>query len=325
VPKAGDGLFAARKLPVVIWPWLAAGLLPLALALTIQDPFILSILAMAGAQALFVAGWDFIGGISGQISLGHALPFGAGAYAAAFLSAWGPAPPGAAIVGGALAGAMAGALQGRLGAHLNRVALALLTLATAEAARQAAGMLRVPWPGGIIVGGEAGVPGAVWPLDEAGAARLTAAVLAAALGGLLWITRSKLGLIIRLVRADERTAGASGIDVAHVRIASFAFGGGIAGLAGGLVASLTGRAPLNLLSLEWSLFALAAAGAGGLGTIVGPAFMGYALAVALQWLDLPATLRLTVIALLVILPLAAASAGARERPFWRWRTGIPDA
>ena len=309
---------------MILWQ-IAAGLLPLALALTIQDRFTLAILALAGVQALFVASWDLIGGVSGQISLGHALPFGAGAYAAAFLSGWGLAPPGAAIAGGAVAGALTGMLQGRLGAHLHRVALALLTFATAEAGREAARMLRVPWPGGIIVGGSGGLPAAVLPFDEAGAARLTAAVVAAALACLLWITHSGLGLAMRLVRADDRLAGASGIDVARLRIAAFGLGGGIAGLAGGLAASLTGRAPLTLFSLEWSLFALAVGAVAGPGTIVGPALLAYALAAALQLLEVPEALRLTFFAILVIVSMAGASSGVRgqsSRPRW-W--GIPDA
>src|SRR6516225_3954590 len=142
----GDGRDRDEDHPIVIVWQVAAAFLPLLIAMGIQDRFTLAILALAGAQALFVAGWDFLGGVSGQISLGHALPFGAGAYAAAFLSGWGLAPPGIAIAGGVVGGALAGALQGKLGARLDRVALALLTLATAEAGREAARMLRVPWP-----------------------------------------------------------------------------------------------------------------------------------------------------------------------------------
>ncbi len=309
---------------MILWQ-AAAAFLPLAIAMAVQDRFTLAILALAGAQALFVAGWDFLGGVSGQISLGHALPFGGGAYAAAFLTGLGLAPPGVAVAGGALAGVLAGALQGRLGARLHRVALALLTLATAEAGREAARMLRVPWPGGIIVGGNGGLPAAVLPLDEMAAARLTAAVLAATIAGLLWVSRSRLGLAFRLAGTDARLAGASGIDVAGLRIAAFAIGGGIAGLGGALMASLTGRATLTLLSLEWSLFPLAVGGVGGSGTIVAPALSAYALAAALQWLDVPATVRLSLFAILAIIVAVAAAAGNRTQPARPRRSGIPNA
>lgn len=309
---------------MILWQ-VAAAFLPLAIAMAAQDRFTLAILAVAGAQALFVAGWDFLGGVSGRISLGHALPFGAGAYAAAFLSGWGLAPPGVAVAGGALAGVLAGAVQGTLGARLHRVALALLTLATAEAGREVARMLRVAWPGGIVVGGNGGLPAAVLPLDEVAAARLTAALVAAALTGLLWVSRSRLGLALRLAGTDARLAAASGIDVASVRIAAFAIGGGIAGLAGGLVASLTGRAALTLLSLEWSIFALAVGSAGGPGTIVGPALLAYGFAVALQWLDVPGTVRLSLFAILAIIVVVGGTARVRAQPSRPPRSGVPNA
>ena len=130
---------------------------------------------------------------------------------------------------------------------------------------------------------------------------------------------------MRLAGADARLAGASGIDVAGLRTAAFAIGGGLAGLAGGLVASLTGRAALTLLSLEWSLFALAVGSAGGLGTIVGPALLGYAFAVVLQWLDVPGTVRLSLFAILAIIVTVGAAAGVRTQPSRPRRSGILNA
>ena len=176
-----------------------------------------------------------------------------------------------------------------------------------------------------LAGGNGGLPAAALPLDEAAAARLTAVMLAAALTSLLWVSRSRLGLALRLAGADARLAGASGIDAAWVRTAAFVIGGGLAGLAGCLVASLTGRAALTLFSLEWSLFALAVGGAGGLGTIVGPALLGYAFAVVLQWLDVPGTVRLSLFAILAIIGAVGGIAGIRTQPFRPHRSGILDA
>ena len=127
------------------------------------------------------------------------------------------------------------------------------------------------------------------------------------------------------IRLIARLAAASGIDVASVRIAAFAIGGGIAGLAGGLVASLTGRAALALLSLEWSLFALAVGSAGGPGTIVGPALLAYGFAVALQWLDVPGTVRLSLFAILAIIVVVGATARVRAQPLRPPRSGVPNA
>lgn len=282
-------------------PWRVVWcLLPLALAFTVRDRFTLEVLALASTQALYVASWDLLAGLSGQVSLGHALPFGSGAYIAALALGGGRLPPAEAMVSAALAGAIAGALQGKLGAHLHRISLALLTLAMAECAHELSGMLRFAGPGGVIVGGDGGVPGVVFPPGEAQAARLTAAVLAAGLFGLLWIAHSKVGLAMRTVRADDRVAAVSGIDAAHVRVVAFALAGGIAGLAGGFTAALAGRASPSMLSVEPSLFALAVAGVGGLGTIIGPAGAAFALTAVLQWIDIGGPVRLALYAVLLI-------------------------
>jgi branched-chain amino acid transport system permease protein len=282
-------------------------LVPLGLAVMVRDRFTLSILAVASVQALYVASWDLVGGLSGQPTLGHALPMGAGAYLAALLGGLGVVPFPAVIAGGALAGSLAAALQGTLSAKLDRVSVALVTLATAECAHELSAMLRLSWPGGLIVGGNSGVPTIVFPPNEAAAARLAAALLAAGAIGLLWIRGSGLGLAMRTVRADARLAAASGIDVVHVRVLAFAIGGGVAGLCGGLVASLIGRASPDMLSLEPSLLAPGIAGSAGPGTLVGPALTAYAVTAALQWLDVPGHLRVTLYAVLLI------AAGLRPR------------
>jgi len=304
--------------------WRAAPcLVPLGLVFAVQDRFALSVLAFAAAQALFVAGWDLVGGASGQPTLGHALPLGAGAYFATFVAGWNLAPLPTAVAGGALAGGLAGALQGRLGARLSRLSLAVVTLATAEAAREVSSVFRFVWPGGLVVGGDSGIPMVVYPADEASAARLAAAVLVVGVAALLWIGGSSLGLAMRTVRADDRLAAASGIDVVRVRVLAFVIAGAVAGLAGGLAAAMTGRASPAMLSLEPSLFAFAVASIAGPGTIVGPAAAAYTMTAALQWLDVPGTIRLTLDAALLIAGAFGPSAAAHLRHVRHVSTPVP--
>jgi ABC-type branched-subunit amino acid transport system permease subunit len=291
---------------------MAWGLLPLGIVLVSRDRFTLSIFAVASTQALYVLSWDVLGGLSGRISLGHALPFGCGAYATALVSGWGLVPPAPAIAVGALTGIAAGALQGAFGARLPRIGLAIVTLAIAECAHEIAGMLQIPGPGGLVIGEEAGVTATVFPADETAAARLAAAALAVAVIGVLWMVGSRLGLAMRTLEADDRGATASGIDVTRIREVAFVIAGGLAGLAGGLAASLAGRAAPPMLSLEPSLFALAAAGIGGRGSIVGPALTAFAASAALQWFDLPAMARLALYALVLIGMELTASGRRRD-------------
>jgi branched-chain amino acid transport system permease protein len=277
-------------------------------AYAVSDRFALSLLALGAVQALYAASWDLLGGVSGQVSLGHALPFGGGAYLAVLLARSQPLSGtvlgGSAIVAlvvGAAGGALLGALQGAVGRRLNPVFLALVTLATAEIAHELSEMLEISGPGGgVIFGGEMGVTSAFTMPSESGGARLASCLLAAGLVGLVWLSRSRLGLAMRAVRLDPRAAAASGIDGMRVRFVAFLVAGAIAGLAGALAAGLTGRAAPPMLALGTNFFVVIASGAGGSGTIVGPAAVAYFFTILLQWLDLPEAARVTLYSVLLI-------------------------
>jgi len=290
----------------------------MALAYATSNRFIAALLALAAIQSLFVASWDLLGGVSGQLSLGHAMPYGAGAYVAAVLSTLTPLAPAAAIACGALTGAVCGALQARAGRHLRPVLLAIVTLASAEVVYQYVLMLQVPTPDGFLTGGEGGIPSAVFPQDEMGAARLAAVVLTAVVLGLLSLSRSRLGLAMRVVRADPRGAEISGIDCARVRMLAFLISGAIAGLAGGMAAGLAGRATPSMLSLETGLFAPALAVTAGFGTIIGPATAAYLFSAIVHFADISGTVQLTLYGLIFIAagllsPAGAFRADARSR------------
>lgn len=293
-------------------------LIPVALAFAVTDRFTESVLTLAAIQALYSASWDLVGGVSGQVSLGHALPFGCGAYVAAVLSSSGLLP-GAAVAWGAAGGALLGVLQGILARHLRRAFLALVTLALAECAHELSGMLQMPGREGTVFGGEGGIPSLLFPSDERAAARLAAVVFAVGVIGLVWVARSNLGLAMRTARADPRAAAASGIDVGRVRLIAFVLSGGVAGVSGALIAGLVGRASPSMLSLETSFFPVAAAVLGGVGTILGPAASAYLLTAALQWLDLPGPVRLTLYGAVLIAAGLAAPESAFQPGARLWR------
>jgi len=61
-------------------------LLLLCVPVTRPTEYIIHLLILANINALFAASWDLLVGRSGQISLGHALFFGIGAYSTALFS-----------------------------------------------------------------------------------------------------------------------------------------------------------------------------------------------------------------------------------------------
>src|SRR5687768_11583490 len=69
------------RMLVLAW---VAGLLLLPLAYS--DAYVLRILTMTCIFAIFAASWDLLAGYTGQVNFGHALFFGAGAYASALMS-----------------------------------------------------------------------------------------------------------------------------------------------------------------------------------------------------------------------------------------------
>lgn len=107
-------------------------------------------------------------------------------------------------------------------------------------------------------------------------------VLAATAVGVALLRRSQLGASMLAVRANERSAAASGIDVARVKIAAFAIGAFVAGLGGALTAyqqqvataaSFTTLAGIGLFATVYltgvtSVLGGLAAGVGGAGGLV---------------------------------------------------------
>ncbi len=72
-PSAGGAAGAGRKTTGA----LAAGAaLLLLLPLAGLDPYLMDVLTAGFLLALFAGSWDIIGGLAGQITLGHALFFG---------------------------------------------------------------------------------------------------------------------------------------------------------------------------------------------------------------------------------------------------------
>jgi branched-chain amino acid transport system permease protein len=290
---------AARRTAHAAWraparpasPWWAVvggAALPLAAAGLSHDALTSSIVAAASLQGLFALSWVLLVA-SGQPSLGHALPYGAGAYAAAFIARHVPLDssslngliPAVLTAAAALAGACAGGLQGRLTRRLTPVFLAAVTLATVEAAHSLATMWTAPVMRGMNEGDTA-IPLGPFPAGDRGAMWLGAAVMAAGVLYLAAVLRSRAGVALRAAAGDGRDAAALGFDAFRIRFAAFVISGAIAGVAGGLAAQFAGRVTPDFLLWRGSLFVAAAAMLGGPLTVAGPAVAGYVIGALAQ-------------------------------------------
>ena len=258
--------------------FMASGLFVAVLAVVplFGNDFHLSVLALAFLYALVGIAWNLMMGFAGQLSLGHALYFGIGAYIVAVLSerygvtTWLAFPVAFAVCAGL--GLIVGALGFRFG--VKGVYFALLTIAFAEFAR----ILFEHWD---YVGRTAGfflsaLTARNQPLLSlrGNAMFFYYALLLTMM--LFWgvsmvLVRSRLGYFWRAVREDEDAARALGVEAFRVKLLAVAVSGGMTGVAGGWYALVNGSLfPDSVLGMRFSIDLIVAPVIGGLGTIFGP-------------------------------------------------------
>jgi branched-chain amino acid transport system permease protein len=228
-------------------------------------------IAEVAVEVTAVAGLTVLTGLSGQISLGNGAFMAIGGYTTALLLlhlAW---PFVAALLVAALATAAAGAIVGVAAARLRGPYLAGATLMLGLALPS----LAVVYPG--LFGGDQGLNvvfttpsflGATFPLTR-WQAWVSAVVALITLVLLSNLSHSRIGRNWRAVRDDDVAAALDGVNVAAARILAFVVSATCAGLAGALLAIVTGLVAPGAFTLTLSIALLTAAVIGGLGTMPG--------------------------------------------------------
>jgi branched-chain amino acid transport system permease protein len=215
---------------------------------------------------LFAASLQFLTGVGGMTSFGHAAYFGVGAYAAALAVKHG-APFAVSVLVAPMAAAAAAFVFGWLCVRLTGVYLAMLTLAFA----QITWSIAFQWDS--VTGGSNGIVG-VWPSDLFADRRsffaLTLTVVAAAFLVLAVIANGPFGRSLRGARDSPLRAEAIGIDVVKRRWQGFVLAGGFAGIAGALFAFSKGSISPETLAIPRSIDALVMVLLGGLNALFGP-------------------------------------------------------
>jgi branched-chain amino acid transport system permease protein len=309
---------------------LGAGTL-LLLPLAGLDRFLLDVLTSGFLLASFVGSWDIVGGVAGQICLGHALFFGTATYSCALLTSLAGWPFAAAAPAALLLSSAAAAVVGTFAGRLKGPFIALLTLALGELAHEAMlGQTFFSPRGAYSWGGEGGIPVALpWESPSPWASYYGALLfLFVSTWGMTRIARSKEGLLWTAISGSELTARASGVDVARHKWRAFLVAGVLAGAAGVGFAAHVGRATAADFSLELSFQAATFAAIGGRGTIVGPVAAALLLHALFQGAGIAPAARVLLYALALLLVLRFFPAGVagtlRERfRMRRMATGGP--
>ena len=241
--------------------------LSLLVPMVVQTDYKLQVLFRIYLFASLGLAWNLVGGYAGQLSLGHAAYFGAGAYGLALFSGkLGMSPWLAVLVG--VAGALACALLiGGVSFRLRGPYFVLSTIAFAEILRLAAKNL----PG--LTGGDVGVPVPALFHGNINRSFYWAAVALASLAFALTvvISRAKFGYYLMAIREDEDTALSVGIDAARIKVAVLLISAALTAVAGALYASIfLFVVPDQVLALDVSNEIAIVAMLGGAGTVLGP-------------------------------------------------------
>jgi branched-chain amino acid transport system permease protein len=279
----------------------AALLTLLALGATfLLDPYRNYQLATAAGAFAAVAGLTLLVGLTGQLSLGHAVLMAAGGYGYALTATWvagtlegtgaadgvaGWLLPLLAGTGGALVvSGLLGLLLGLAAARLRGPYLAGMTLALVIALPSAASTI----PG---LSGAQGVTAPFVPVPDALAtliaveqwhAWLAILVTACAVTPLVALRSGRAGLRMRAVHDDETAARLAGIDPGRVKAGAFMISSLAAGLGGVALAVATQQVSPGAYGLGFSLLLVVAAVVGGLGSLGGAA-VGAVLVTLLPW------------------------------------------
>ncbi|MCQ4160369.1 branched-chain amino acid ABC transporter permease [Roseomonas sp. GC11] len=244
------------------------------LPLLVRDVYLQNVLVLTLMYAALSQSWNILGGYCGQISLGHALYFGIGAYTTSVLFVnFGILPWGGMLAGGVLA-VLVALLLGYPCFKLRGHYFSIATIVIAEI-----GLLLVHnWD---YVGAAMGIQ---WPFGPDSWATLQFARdkvpyfhLALGLFAITWLVTwviegSRWGFWWRAVKDDTEAAQSLGVEVFRSKMAAAAVSAFFTAVGGAFYAAFVSYIdPESVMSFRFSLLFALPAVLGGIGTLWGPA------------------------------------------------------
>ncbi len=258
----------ARAHALALAAIVAAGVIA---AFAVRDAVLLDLAFTLLLYAVLGQSWNWISGYAGNISFGHAIFFGCGAYAAALCVTHGVSPW-LAIPAGALAAAALALITGFPTLGLRGHYFSIATIAVAAIVEA---LVRTsPWLGkanGFELPIQSGW--AALQFAQKGPYVVLALLLFAAVQiATMALERSRLGYYLRALRANHAAAASVGIDERRTKLLAFVWSAAIASAAGVLYAQYTLFVdPPSTLALAVSIDIALIGVVGGIGTLWGPA------------------------------------------------------
>lgn len=240
------------------------------LALTVGDPFWLRVLTLVFLWTVANHSWNLSYGYAGQLSFGHSVFVGIGAYVFALLLRRYGVTPYLGLVPGMLVAAAVAAFVGYPTFRLTGAYFALATIALpliAIVLVDSAGLQELTLP---LTGAQG--PAYMVFADPRGYSLLALVAMMLALGVVSWVDRSRGGYLLRAIRENQVLAEALGIDTVRWKLIAFTVSAAMAAAFGVLwvESSLLVVSSKDVFSLAIVVQMISMCLIGGVGTRWGP-------------------------------------------------------
>lgn len=266
----------------LLWPSVALALI-IAYPLLFSTPFQQRLGALILLYAIAASAWNIVGGYAGQVSVGHVVFFGCGAYASMAAYAHFALPPLAGIPVGVGAAVLIAAVIGVPTLRLSGHYFSMATIAVAELVRLI--VTNTEYLGAAVGLSGPTVPRTMFDLSFTSALPyyyLFLIVLATTLGITWWMANSRMGFYLRAIKDSERAARSLGAPASRTKLYAFMLSAGLTSVAGALYATMFGFVdPESGLGILISVKMLIMAALGGAGLLFGP-LIGAAILVPLE-------------------------------------------
>jgi branched-chain amino acid transport system permease protein len=248
------------------------------------DPYILSAGIIVLNYAVLATSWNFVGGFTGYMSLGHGALAGLGAYGTALLVTKAGLPSFVALAGAAVAVAALAVPIGYAALRVRGASFVIVSIALVLI------LLLVFQSWASMTGGSRGLvvprpfPGLLRPEHHRVFFFLFAGLLAVAL--LTWwlIDRSRFGLRLKAIREDEDKAESLGTPTFAYKLVVFVVSAAFTALAGGLYALWFGDLdPVFQFSILTGAYLVLMALLGGVRHLFGPVVGALVVGVGLEY------------------------------------------
>lgn len=266
----------------LIWLSVVAAV-AIAYPLLLSSPFQQRLGALVLLYAIAASAWNIVGGYAGQVSVGHVVFFGCGAYAAmGSYAKFGLSPlfgiPGGIVVAVGLA-AIIGVPTLRLSGHY----FSMATIAVAETMRLI--VTNTDWLGAAVGLSGPTVPRNIFDLSFLSSLPyyyLFLVVLTITLFITWWMTNSRMGFYLRAIKDSERAARSLGAPASRTKLYAYMLSAALTSVAGALYAMMFGFVdPESGFGILISVKILIMAALGGAGLLFGP-LVGAAILVPLE-------------------------------------------